>query len=127
MLDSVIEACLEHYLDSKRGLRPTGDPRTDLCRGWDLHVGQFDKGLSTNLFTLSNDLDRAVGSLAEDLKASGDLNQTLIVMMGEFGRTPGVLNSRNGRDHYRPVMSVAINFPVSISVTDAVPASSFEA
>jgi len=76
--------------------------------GWDLHVGQFDKGLSTNLFTLSNDLDRAVGSLAEDLKASGDLDQTLIVMMGEFGRTPGVLNSRSGRDHYRPVMSVAM-------------------
>ena len=44
----------------------------------------------------------------EDLRASGDLSQTLIVMMGEFGRTPGVLNSRAGRDHYRPVMSVAM-------------------
>jgi len=29
-------------------------------------------------------------------------------MMGEFGRTPNVLNSRGGRDHYRPVMSVAM-------------------
>src|SRR5260370_25712408 len=52
--------------------------------GWDLHVGQFDKGLSPNLFTLSNCLDRAVGSLAVVLKASGDLNETLIVMMREF-------------------------------------------
>jgi hypothetical protein len=39
LLDSVLEACLERYLESKRGLRPTGDPRADLCRGWDLHVG----------------------------------------------------------------------------------------
>jgi uncharacterized protein (DUF1501 family) len=76
--------------------------------GWDLHVGQFDRSLGTNLYTLANDLDRGVGSLVEDLKASGDLNETLIVMMGEFGRTPGVLNSRSGRDHYRPVMSVAM-------------------
>jgi len=76
--------------------------------GWDTHVGQFDRSQSANNYALSNDLDRAVGSLVEDLKASGDLSQTLIVMMGEFGRTPGVLNSRAGRDHYRPVMSVAM-------------------
>lgn len=76
--------------------------------GWDTHVGQFDRGIATNNYTLSNDLDRAVGSLVEDLKASGQLGRTLIVMMGEFGRTPGVLNSRLGRDHYRPVMNVAM-------------------
>src|SRR5262249_40952585 len=76
--------------------------------GWDTHVAQFDRGQTTNLYQLSNDLDRSLGSLVEDLKASGDLDQTLIVMMGEFGRTPGVLNSRSGRDHYRPVMSVAM-------------------
>jgi uncharacterized protein (DUF1501 family) len=76
--------------------------------GWDLHVGQFDRSLGTNLYTLANDLDRGVGALVEDLRASGDLNETLIVMMGEFGRTPGLLNSRSGRDHYRPVMSVGM-------------------
>jgi uncharacterized protein (DUF1501 family) len=76
--------------------------------GWDTHVGQFDRGQVNNLYQLAGDLDRAVGSLVEDLKASGDFAETLIVMMGEFGRTPGVLNSRNGRDHYRPVMSIAM-------------------
>ncbi len=76
--------------------------------GWDLHVGQFDRSQGTNLYTLANDLDRGVGALVDDLKASGDLSQTLIVMMGEFGRTPGILNSRSGRDHYRPVMSVGM-------------------
>ena len=76
--------------------------------GWDTHVGQFDTAQGTTIYTLTNDLDRAVGSLVEDLKASGDFDSTLIVLMGEFGRTPGVLNSRGGRDHYRPVMSVAL-------------------
>jgi arylsulfatase A-like enzyme len=53
-------------------------------------------------------LDTAVGTLVEDLKASGDFDQTLIVMLGEFGRTPGALNSRGGRDHHRDAMSVAM-------------------
>jgi uncharacterized protein (DUF1501 family) len=44
----------------------------------------------------------------DDLRASGDLDSTLIVMMGEFGRTPAALNSRGGRDHYRSAMSVAM-------------------
>ncbi len=76
--------------------------------GWDTHVGQFDRGITANIYNLTNDLDRAVGALAEDLQSSGHFNETLIVLMGEFGRTPGVLNSRLGRDHYRPVMSVAM-------------------
>lgn len=76
--------------------------------GWDTHVGQFDLGVTPNIYSLTNELDRAVGNLVDDLKASGDFDSTLIVMMGEFGRTPGVLNSRAGRDHYREVMSVAM-------------------
>jgi Protein of unknown function (DUF1501) len=76
--------------------------------GWDTHIGQFDRSIAANIYNLTNDLDRGVGALVEDLKASGDLSEVLIVMMGEFGRTPNVLNSRGGRDHYRPVMSVAM-------------------
>ena len=76
--------------------------------GWDTHIGQFDRGQGTTIYSLANDLDRAVGALVDDLRASGDLDSTLIVMMGEFGRTPGVLNSRGGRDHFRPVMNVAM-------------------
>ncbi len=76
--------------------------------GWDTHIGQFDRGQNSNIYGLTTDLDRAVSNLVDDLKASGDLATTLIVMMGEFGRTPGVLNTRNGRDHYRPAMSVAM-------------------
>jgi uncharacterized protein (DUF1501 family) len=76
--------------------------------GWDTHVSQFDRGQANHIYQLTGDLDKAVASLVEDLRSSGDLGSTLVVLMGEFGRTPGVLNSRNGRDHYRPAMSVAL-------------------
>jgi uncharacterized protein DUF1501 len=76
--------------------------------GWDTHIGQFDRAITQNIYNLTNDLDRAVSALVDDLRASGDLDSTLIVMMGEFGRTPGILNSRGGRDHYRAAMSVAM-------------------
>jgi hypothetical protein len=76
--------------------------------GWDTHTDLLNRGVTNNIYQLTNDLDRAVGALVQDLKASGDFASTLIVMMGEFGRTPGVLNSRGGRDHYRTSMSVAM-------------------
>jgi len=76
--------------------------------GWDLHDTMFDPGRGGNFQTLANQLDRAVGALVEDLRASGNLDQTLIVMMGEFGRTPGNLNSRGGRDHFKDAMCAAM-------------------
>lgn len=76
--------------------------------GWDTHQQMFDTGYTPNMYQLTNDLDRAVGALVEDLKASGLFQSTLIVMMGEFGRTPGNLNARGGRDHHRNAMCVAM-------------------
>jgi hypothetical protein len=73
--------------------------------GWDQHARQFDNGNGQNLYRLTNDLDRALANLITDLRISGDLGSTLIVALGEFGRTPGLLNNRDGRDHYRNVMS----------------------
>src|SRR5207249_6181316 len=76
--------------------------------GWDTHQGMFDKAYAPNMYTLTRDLDAAVAGLIEDLKASGDLDKTLIVIMGEFGRTPGLLNAQGGRDHHRDAMSVVM-------------------
>ena len=45
-------------------------------------------------------LDDGLGALLADLKASGQLQETLIVVMGEFGRTTGPLTSAAGRDHF---------------------------
>ncbi|MBQ16851.1 MAG: hypothetical protein CMJ65_06975 [Planctomycetaceae bacterium] len=54
--------------------------------------------------------DRAVATLIEDLDQRGLLEDTLIVMAGEFGRTPKVVMSKRhntpGRDHWGPVQTV---------------------
>jgi hypothetical protein len=76
---------------------------------WDLHSRMWDRRyLPHNMYTLCAELDTSIGTLVEDLKASGDFNRTLIVMMGEFGRTPGFLNVLGGRDHHRDAMSVVM-------------------
>lgn len=62
--------------------------------GWDTHTNNFDQ-----VKALSGVLDPAWGSLMTDLKDRGLLDSTLIVWMGEFGRTPKI-NPGRGRDHW---------------------------
>ena len=66
----------------------------NLALGWDTHVNNFD-----GVKRLSEVLDPAWSTLMEDLKSRGLLESTLIVWMGEFGRTPKINNNR-GRDHW---------------------------
>jgi len=54
--------------------------------------------------TLADQADPAIGALLEDLKSSGMLQETLVMIGGEFGRTPavevsGLVRVQNGRDH----------------------------
>jgi len=51
--------------------------------------------------------DHALSALVTDLDERAMLDETLIVVMGEFGRTPK-LNARGGRDHWPRVFSVAL-------------------
>jgi uncharacterized protein (DUF1501 family) len=51
-------------------------------------------------------MDQAVSALIDDLAGRGLLDETLVVWMGEFGRTPK-FNSNGGRDHWGGVYSVA--------------------
>jgi uncharacterized protein (DUF1501 family) len=62
--------------------------------GWDTHQGNFDR-----LRNLVPPLDKAFAALVTDLSQRGMLDKTLVVLMGEFGRTPRI-NPRGGRDHY---------------------------
>jgi uncharacterized protein (DUF1501 family) len=66
----------------------------NLALGWDTHVDNFDA-----VRRLSEVLDPAWATLLDDLKAKGLLDTTLVVWMGEFGRTPRV-NGNRGRDHW---------------------------
>lgn len=74
---------------------------TVVDKGWDTHQ-DIHRTLPDAQFPGSGkvpDMDRAFAALIEDLKDRGLLDTTLVVMMGEFGRTPK-LNSRSGRDHW---------------------------
>jgi hypothetical protein len=70
--------------------------------GWDTHDNNFEQVRS-----LCEVLDPAWSTLMEDLTDRGLLDDTVVVWMGEFGRTPGI-NPRNGRDHYPAAWSVVL-------------------
>jgi hypothetical protein len=70
---------------------------------WDTHQNNF--GHLKN--RLAPPTDRALSALIEDLQDRGLLDETLVVCMGEFGRTPKV-NKQGGRDHWSAVQSVLL-------------------
>ena len=65
---------------------------------WDTHRRIF-VNLKNNLLPPT---DRAVSALLDDLAESGMLESTLVILTGEFGRTPNI-NKNAGRDHWGPV------------------------
>jgi uncharacterized protein (DUF1501 family) len=70
--------------------------------GWDTHQQSAER-VGKNAATV----DPAFASLVADLKAKGMLEKTLVVWMGEFGRTPKI-NPNAGRDHFPRVFNVAL-------------------
>ncbi|HEY2091644.1 MAG TPA: DUF1501 domain-containing protein [Thermoanaerobaculia bacterium] len=74
--------------------------------GWDHHSSIYDKTAAQSLYTQAAQFDPAFGALMTDLSTmpgsvSGKslLDETLIVIVAEFGRTVGALNNQAGRDH----------------------------
>lgn len=70
--------------------------------GWDLHQNCF-----TTLNTKLPELDQAFSALMEDLKQRGLLESTVVLCMGEFGRTPQI-NGDAGRDHFARAWSAVL-------------------
>ena len=86
-----------------RRLVEKGVPFVEVSLGnWDTHSNNFDA-----VKTLSTTLDTAWGTLMSDLKDRGLLDSTLILCMGEFGRTPSI-NPSKGRDHYPNAWSAVL-------------------
>jgi len=70
---------------------------------WDTHWNNF-KHLRTRLLPPA---DRAIAAVLEDLSLRGMLSDTLVIVMGEFGRTPKI-NNMAGRDHWPHVQSILL-------------------
>jgi len=69
--------------------------------GWDVHFNCFPS-LKTDLIPYA---DRAFSALVTDLEQRGLLDETLVVMMGEMGRTPRI-NAQAGRDHWSMAQTI---------------------
>ncbi len=79
-------------------------------RGWDTHTELYTRlreGYTGGTVGKVPVLDAALSALVEDLQQRGLLEETLVIVMGEFGRTPKI-NTRGGRDHWPRVFSVAL-------------------
>ncbi len=86
-----------------RRLVETGVPFVEVnLGGWDLHQGCFEA-----LRTKAPELDRGMSALVEDLAERGLLDDTVVLWMGEFGRTPRI-NAQAGRDHWARSWSVVV-------------------
>jgi hypothetical protein len=70
--------------------------------GWDMHSGIMD-GLKQR----SPQLDHAVSAFIEDTHQRGVDKEILLVITGEFGRTPKI-NGSAGRDHWAPLSTLAL-------------------
>lgn len=68
--------------------------------GWDMHDRFFQQFQDRHAWML----DRALSALLDDLTERGLLSETVVVAIGEFGRTPKI-NNKAGRDHWEHVYS----------------------
>ena len=75
--------------------------------GWDHHSDIYDKAAAQSIYAQTAQFDSAFGALLTDLSTTAGatpgktlLDETFILVLGEFGRTTGPLNNQGGRDHY---------------------------
>ena len=71
--------------------------------GWDHHTKIFQDGFKKKI----NTVDLGMSALINDLHERGQLDNTLVLLLGEFGRTPKI-NKDAGRDHWPHAMSVLV-------------------
>ena len=71
--------------------------------GWDHHTKIFQDGFKKKIDTV----DLGMSALINDLHERGQLDNTLVLLLGEFGRTPKI-NKDAGRDHWPHAMSVLV-------------------
>lgn len=72
--------------------------------GWDMHGNAF--GVDDGMPLLGAAMDKAASAFIEDIEQRGMLDRVLLVITGEFGRTPRI-NKKGGRDHWGNLCTLA--------------------
>lgn len=74
--------------------------------GWDMHGGGKEFTMADGIASLTPAVDKAVSAFIEDVEQRGLSNRILLVITGEFGRTPRI-NKNGGRDHWGNLCTLA--------------------
>ncbi|MBI3861212.1 MAG: DUF1501 domain-containing protein [Planctomycetia bacterium] len=74
--------------------------------GWDMHADGNNPGIEKGMAMLGTPVDQAVSVFLDDLAARGLENDILLIITGDFGRTPRV-NKNGGRDHWPGLSTLA--------------------
>jgi uncharacterized protein (DUF1501 family) len=75
--------------------------------GWDMHADVNNPGIKDGMEMLGRPLDRALSAFLEDVEQRGLLDRVLLVVTGDFGRTPKI-NKNGGRDHWPNLCTLAL-------------------
>jgi hypothetical protein len=93
---------VENFLTARRLIEAGVGFVTLSYGGWDTHGNNF-----TTLKRQLPNLDRGIAHLVQDLSDRGMQDEVVLVVWGEFGRTPRI-NGGGGRDHWSPAMSALV-------------------
>ncbi|GAB4160399.1 MAG: DUF1501 domain-containing protein [Planctomycetaceae bacterium] len=96
----------QHFLTARRLLEAGCGFITIHSAGWDMHADVNNPGIMSGMEMLGRPVDRAVSAFLEDLEARGMSEKVLLVITGDFGRTPRI-NKRGGRDHWANLGTLA--------------------
>lgn len=75
--------------------------------GWDMHADGNNPGIAKGMEMLGRPVDQAVSTFLEDVESRGLSDKILLVITGDFGRTPKV-NKNGGRDHWPSLCTLAL-------------------
>ena len=75
--------------------------------GWDMHADGNNPGIAAGMRMLGTALDRAASAFLADVTERGLLDDVLLVITGDFGRTPRI-NANGGRDHWARLSTLAL-------------------
>jgi uncharacterized protein (DUF1501 family) len=75
--------------------------------GWDMHADGNNPGIESGMQMLGRPLDHGLSVFLNDLRDRGLLEKTLVIVTGDFGRTPKI-NKNGGRDHWPGLCTLAL-------------------
>jgi uncharacterized protein (DUF1501 family) len=95
-----------HMLTARRLIESGCGFVTVHSAGWDMHADRNNPGILSGMNMLGTTVDRSVSAFLEDLEQRGLSDKVLLVISGDFGRTPKI-NKNGGRDHWANLGTLA--------------------